>query len=318
MNDQLNGISEIRVFAPATVSNIGCGFDIFGFALDEPGDEVILRVTNRKGVRLVKITGDKGKLPTAVSKNTCTVALTTMMEKLNLEFGVEIELHKKMPLGSGLGSSAASAVAGIYALNSILKKPVTTHELLPFALEGERISSGKIVHADNVAPALFGGFILIRSNDPVDIISIPIPKDFYCTILHPHIEINTAYARSILPDTIKTQNAIKQWGNTAGLVAGLMKRDYDLVRRSITDNFAEPVRSKLIPGYDQIKEAVKMYDAFGFGISGSGPSLFALSRTKLDALKIGNIMKKVLFQSAKIEGDIYISGINLYGPKILG
>jgi homoserine kinase len=318
MNEQLNGINEIRVFAPATVSNVGCGFDIFGFALDEPGDEVILRIVKRKGIRLTKITGDKGKLSLSVNKNTCTVALSAMMEKLNLDFGVEVELNKKMPLGSGLGSSAASAVAGIFALNSILKKPVTTHELLPFALEGERISSGKVVHADNVAPALFGGFVLVRSNKPVDVISIPIPKDFYCTILHPHIEINTAYARRILPESIPTHDAIKQWGNTAGLVAGLMKRDYDLVRRSIDDYFAEPVRSKLIPGYNEIKEAVNMYNAFGFGISGSGPSLFALSRTKLDALKIGNIMKKVFLQSAKIESDIYISGINLYGPKILG
>jgi homoserine kinase len=318
MNEQLNGISEIRVFAPATVSNVGCGFDIFGFALDQPGDEVILRVAKRKGIRLVKITGDNGKLPLSISKNTCTVALSAMMEKLNLNFGIEVELHKKMPLGSGLGSSAASAVAGIFALNSILKKPVTTHELLPFALEGERISSGATVHADNVAPALFGGFVLVRSNNPVDIISIPIPKDFYCTVLHPFMEIKTDYARSILPKTIAVQDAIKQWGNTAGLVAGLMKRDYDLVRRSITDYFAEPVRSELIPGYKQIKEAVKMYDAFGFGISGSGPSLFALSRTKLDALKIGNIMKKVLYQTTKIESDIFIGGINLYGPKILG
>lgn len=320
MHSELNGITEIRVFSPATVSNVGSGFDIFGFALDEPGDEVILRISKQKGIRILKISGDNGLLPMDTARNTCTVALSSMMKKLNLNFGVEIEINKKMPFKSGLGSSAASAVAGVFALNTLLKNPVTLYELLPFALEGERISSGMSVHSDNVAPALFGGFVLVRSNDPVDIISIPLPKDFYCTILHPHIEIDTAHARLILPSSISLQDGIKQWANTAGLVAGLMKRDFALVKRSIEDNVAEPVRSKLIPGFEKVKEAVNYFNSFGFGISGSGPSMFALTRSKLDALKIGNIMKKSFAQAndGNIDSDIFISSINIYGPKILG
>lgn len=317
-NDCLNGIEEIRVFAPATVSNVGSGFDVFGFALDEPGDEVILKAVKRKGVRIKKITGDDKKLSKSPTKNTVSVALKAMIDYLELDFGVDIELHKKMPLCSGLGSSAASAVAGVFALNSMLKEPLSLHQLLPFALEGEKVSSGNSFHADNVAPALFGGFMLVRSKNPVDVISIPVPRDFYCTILYPHIEISTSYARSILPKTITLENAISQWGNTAGLVAGLMKRDYHLIQRSIEDYVAEPVRSKLIPGFSEIKQAISFYDSFGFGISGSGPSMFALSRTKLDAIKIGNVMKKVFYSHSKIESDIFVSGINLFGPKILG
>lgn len=307
---------KVKVFSPASVSNVGAGFDIFGFALHIPGDEVVLKIVEKPGIHITKITGDAHHLPRDAKKNTAAVSLKAMMDAIDVKFGVEMELHKKMPLGSGLGSSAASAVASVFALNALLKKPFTKYELLLFALEGEKIASGNSAHADNVAPCLYGGFTLVRGCSPPDVISIPTPKDLHCTVLHPHIEIKTEFARKILRSQIKLSDAVKQWGNAAALVAGLMKPDYDLIQRSIEDFIIEPIRGALIPNYFIIKETALKNGALGCSISGSGPSVFALSRSEKEAKLIGTEMKKVLTK-IKLKSDIFISKINHEGPKII-
>jgi len=307
---------KIKVFSPASVSNVGSGFDIFGFALYQPGDELTLHLVEKPGIHISKISGDGHHLPKDAKKNTAAVSLRAMMNALEPSFGVEIELHKKMPLGSGLGSSAASAVASVFALNSLLKKPFTKNELLLFALEGEKIASGSIAHADNVAPCLYGGFTLVRGCSPPIVTSIPVPDDIYCTVLHPHIEIKTEFARKILRSQIRLSDAVKQWGNAAALVAGLMKPDYDLIKSSIEDFIIEPIRGALIPNYFLLKETALKNNALGCSISGSGPSVFALSRSEKEAKLIGSEMKKVLTK-IKLKSDTFISKINFEGPKIL-
>ena len=306
---------QIHVYAPATVANVACGFDILGFAVDSPGDEVILRTKKEPGVSIAKITGDQGKLPLDPKKNTAGVAILSFLKRLKSNQGIEIELHKKMPLGSGLGSSAASAVAGAFAVNGLFGNPLKKEELLPFALEGERLACG-FAHADNAAPALFGGFVLIRSYSPLDVIKIPTPEKLFCTIVHPQIEIRTEYARKILKDEIPLKDAIIQWGNIAGLITGLMKSDYGLIERSMQDVIIEPVRSILIPKFKEIKNAALEAGALGCGISGSGPSIFALSISNKIAKAVGTAMQRN-FRSLEIESEIYISKINQQGPRIL-
>ena len=307
-------IREIKIYSPATVSNIGCGFDTMGFALDEPCEEIVLRTSGIQGIRVVNITGDNGEIPYDNDQNTATKALMAFIEKYPIDFGLEIEIHKKMGLGSGLGSSAASAVSAVYGLNYLLGNPFNNEKLLLFALEGEKVAS-KAIHADNVAPCLCGGFVLISSYDPINIIKLPIPKDLYCAIIHPQIEIKTSEARAILGDSIKLKDAITQWGNVGGLVAGIYKNDYDLIGRSIKDRVAEPHRSKLIPGYESIKESAYKAGAIGCNISGSGPAIFALAVTKATAEKVAEAMKAAC-DVVNVKNKIYISKINEHGTLI--
>ncbi|SFF01715.1 homoserine kinase [Thermoflexibacter ruber] len=307
---------QIKVFAPATVANVACGFDVLGFALNEPGDEVILQTTDSNEVTLSKITGDGGKLPLDVSKNTAAAVIKHYLAHIGSRQGIDIQLHKRMPLGSGLGSSAASAVAGLFAVNELLGSPLTRAELLPFAMEGERIASGA-AHADNVAPALLGGFVLVRSYNPLDIVSIPFPKDLVATVVHPQIEIRTEDARSILKKSILLKDAIQQWGNIGGLIAGLIQGDYDLIKRSLQDVIIEPVRSLLIPNFDKVKQAALESGALGCSISGSGPSIFALSNSLAIAGEIASAMRKEL-KVIGIDCDVYISPINNVGARVLG
>jgi homoserine kinase len=307
---------EIRIFAPASVTNVSCGFDIMGFAIDSPGDELILRLTDNKGIKISKITGDDGKLPSDLYKNTAGLSLLSLANHLNIKDGIEIEIHKKMKLGTGLGSSAASAVGSVYALNELLGKPLSKTELLPFALEGEKLTSGGTPHADNVSACLFGGFVVVRSVNPLDVVSIDIPDNLFCTIIYPHIEINTADTRRILKKQILLSDAVKQWGNIAGLVAGLMKNDYELIGRSLHDEIIEPVRSVLIPGFDDIKKESLKAGALGCSISGSGPSMFAFSSSRPAAEKVGKAMESVLDELG-VENSIFISRINKEGPKVL-
>ncbi len=306
---------SVTVFAPATVSNIGCGFDVMGFAIEKPGDNVTLRFKKEPGIIIKKIIGDNGKLPLDVKKNTAGVAVSSLANHLQLKEGIEIILNKKMPLGSGLGSSAASAVAGVFALNELAGTKLSKKELLPFALEGEKIASGSL-HADNVAPSLFGGFVLIRSYNPIDVIQIPTPDDLLCVVVHPHIELQTSIMRKMLNKNISLSDAITQWGNVGALVAGLMKTDYQLISRSIVDVVAEPVRSTFIPGYNKVKHASLSQGALGCSISGSGPSVFALTNSVPASKKIGAAMKKV-FNQLNIKCDVYISPVNKKGPQII-
>jgi homoserine kinase len=306
---------RIRVFAPATVANVGCGFDILGFAVDFPGDEVILKLQNKPEVTISKISGDDGKLPTNPEKNTVSISILSLLKYLKSDHGFEIELHKKMPLSSGLGSSAASAVAGVFAANELLGRPLQKEELLPFILEGEKIACGT-GHADNAAPALLGGLVLIRSYSPLDIIKISSPDNLYCTLIHPHILIRTEDARKMLKQQISLKDATTQMGNIAGLISGMINEDFELIRRSMEDVIVEPVRSILIPGFREIKNAAMIAGALGCSISGSGPSIFALSTSESTAKKVGKSMQTVL-QKLKINSDIYISKINHDGPRIL-
>ena len=309
-------MNYIKAFAPATVANVACGFDIFGFAIQEPGDIVEVRRRDQPGIVITDITGDDGRLPRAAEKNAVTVVMLHLLKHLGLsDLGCEVVLHKNMPLGSGMGSSAASAVAGVVAMNELLDCPLTRQELLRFAMEGERIASGS-AHADNVGPSLMGGFVVIRSYNPLDIFSIPVPEDLYCTLVHPDIEINTKDARYILRNEVSLKNTIAQMGNVAGLVAGLMKSDYDLISRSMVDVIIEPVRSILIPEFNEVKQAAISNGALGCSISGAGPSMFALSRGVETAKRVGQAMQQT-FRNAGIDANTHISGINQGGPVIL-
>ncbi|MBX2968173.1 MAG: homoserine kinase [Cyclobacteriaceae bacterium] len=305
----------IKAFAPATVANVSCGFDVFGFALHHPGDEVHVRLNDSGNVTITKITGDNNLLPHEAHLNTCGVAVQQFLQAVNLPYGAEINLHKKLPLGSGMGSSAASAVAALVAINHATGNKLSKKELLPFAMEAERIACGS-AHADNVAPALLGGFVLIRDKETLDIINIPAPPELMAVVIHPHIEIKTSDARQALRKTLSLGDAVKQWGNTAGLVAGLMKEDYELIGRSLEDVVAEPVRAIFIPGYYNVKQVALQAGALGCGISGSGPSVFAYCRGEANAHAVASAMQAA-FQEIHLKADSYISSINSDGARVL-
>ena len=306
---------KIKVFAPAAVADVARGYDVLGFAIDSPGDEVVVELKDEPGIEIVEITGDGGKLPTDTASNTAGVAMQQLIRKTPYEGGAKVWLHKKMPLGSGLGSSAASAAAGAFAMNELLGKPFTAAELVPFAMEGERLACGA-AHADNVAPALMGGFVLIRSYAPLDIIPIDTPANLYCTVIHPQIEVATKDARQILKKDIPLTDAVTQWGNVAGLIAGLYRQDYGLISRSLQDVVIEPVRSLLIPSFCEIKAAALKAGALGCGISGSGPSIFSLCQHKDTALEIAQIQAKI-FADMGVTSETYTSVINQNGPVVI-
>ncbi|MFN4085968.1 MAG: homoserine kinase [Spirosomataceae bacterium] len=308
-------MDSLRLFAPATVANVACGFDIFGLAVDNPGDEVVLRRRADDRIVITEITGDQGKLPLDPEKNTVSLPILRYLEHLNIQAGFDIALHKKMPLGSGLGSSSASSVAGVYAVNQLLGNPLPTQDLLPFAMEGERVACGS-AHADNVAPALLGGFVVVRSYNPLDIFRVPTPPDLYVTLLHPDIEVNTKDARFILRQEISLKKGIAQMGNVAGLIAGLIQADYDLIGRSMIDYLIEPVRSILIPHFFEVKAAALEAGALGCSISGAGPSLFAFSKGEETAHRVAKAMQAV-YGPTSIAATPYVSAVNTQGPRIL-
>lgn len=234
---------RIRVYAPATVANVACGFDILGFAIEKPGDELIMEITAEKGVVIVDIEGDGGVLPRDAKKNSATVAIQDYLNYINADFGCKIWLKKMMPSGSGLGSSAASAVAGVYAINMLCKEQLTKNEMLPFLINAEKAACDAAI-ADNVAASLFGGFILVRSYEPLDIIKIPVPEELWCVVINPDVIVLTKEAREILPKEIPLTHALRQSANVGGLMIGLLRGDYDLIGRSLIDYIAEPHRSK--------------------------------------------------------------------------
>ena len=306
--------SGIKVFAPASIGNVGVGFDVLGLCLEKPGDEIIIRPSNKKGVTISKITGGKG-LPYETSKNTAGVAAQAVLDHLKTDIGVALEIRKKMPSGSGLGSSAASAVAGAFAVNEFLRRPLSKRELLPFAMQGEQIAS-KAYHADNVAPSLLGGMILIRNNPTLDIHRIYTPKGLYVTLIYPHIEILTAHARSILKDTVPLKTAIQQSANLSGFILGMINGDFELIGRSLEDVMIEPQRAALIPGFYEVKKAAIDAGAMGCTISGAGPTIFAMSQNNLEAEAIRVAMKAV-FDKLKIKSTTYVSTVNNTGAKVM-
>jgi homoserine kinase len=303
------------VFAPATVANVASGFDVLGFALEHPGDAVTVRRAGGRGVVVTSITGDGGRLPHDPAKNTAAVAARAFLETIGAPFGLEIAVEKRMPLASGLGSSAASAVASVHAANLLAGSPLAQRDLLPFTLLAEKAACGS-AHADNTAPSLLGGFVLIRSYEPLDVLRLPVPAGLACAVVHPHTEVKTEDARRILKKEIRLSDAIRQWGNLAALVASLYEGDLALLGRSLQDVIAEPVRSLLIPGFPAVKHAALAAGALGCSISGSGPSVFALCASADVAERAGAGMVEA-FRAAGLASDLFLSAVNTTGPVVL-
>ena len=309
-------VREVRVYAPATVANVACGYDVLGFAIAEPGDEIVVRHSDKPGLRITRITGDAGRLPRDIEHNTAGVAAADLLRHLGMsDRGIEMEVHKKMPSGSGLGSSAASAVAGAFAVNHLIGEPMTKKQLLPFAMAGESSADGAW-HADNVAPCLLGGIVFIRSNEELDIAELPVPENLWAAVVHPELEILTKVAREILPREIPLANATQQIGNLGGLLCGLIQRDYGLISRSIHDVIAEPRRQKLIPDFYKAKRAAMAHGALGFSISGAGPSVFALCEGEDTARSVAEAVSKV-FSDLPLENQIHVSRINPQGVHVI-
>ena len=267
--------NSIKIFSPATVANVSCGFDALGLALDGKGDEMIFTKRSDSQLVITKIEG--ANLPYNIDENLVGTVIKAMLKKRQVTFGLDIEIYKGFKPGSGLGSSAASAAGTAFAVNELLGRPFTNTELVQFAMMGEEAACGSPI-ADNVSAALFGGFVLIRSYEPLEIVSLPVPDDLYITALHPQIEIKTEDARNVLPQNIPLKSAITQWSNVGGLICGLYTNNYDLISRSLQDVIVEPVRKKLIPHFDSVKEDALKSGALGAGISGAGPTIFAISK----------------------------------------
>ncbi|MEM9081435.1 MAG: homoserine kinase [Verrucomicrobiota bacterium] len=304
----------VTVFAPATVANVACGYDVLGFAIDGPGDFIKASFADKPGLRITHITGDDGKLPIDPEKNTATVAALDLLHHLGKTgLGIELEIHKRMPFSSGLGSSAASAVAGAFAVNALLGEPLSKKQLLPFAVTGEAAASGS-KHADNVAPCLFGGIIFIRDNATLDFIELPVPDQLHAAVIYPEIEIPTKTAREILPTDFPLKNLTTQIGNLGALLSGLYTADYQLIGRSLHDHIAEPHRQKLIPEFYPAKQAALAAGALGFSISGAGPSVFTLSQGPATAQKSAEAISRI-FSNIPLKNSTYLSPICPQGVR---
>jgi len=305
---------KIRIFAPATIANVGPGFDLLGLAIDTPGDIIEMEAIDGDSHEIVNDT--ENKLPVDPMLNVSTVAIDALCEHLGESQKFMIRFVEKIPPGSGIGSSAASSAGAVFGANLLLGSPMEPAGLIPFAMKGEEAACGT-AHADNVAPALLGGFTLVHSYDPLDIIEIQAPDNLFCTVVHPDISIATSDSRRILKKNVSMQTAIRQSGNLAGLITGLLRSDFKLIGSSLHDFIAEPERAFLIPGYDQIKQAALDAGALGAGISGSGPSIFALSNQKELAGKAGKEMAKV-FSELRIKCAVFVSAVNRTGVSLMG
>lgn len=304
--------SRVKVSSPASIANLVCGFDILGLALNSPDDLMYVQWSDEPGIRIKH--KDEYNLPTIPEQNVAGASLLALMQELNHPAGFDITIDKRIKPGSGLGSSAASAAGVVVAVNHILGGIFTNEDLVRFAMAGEKVASG-VKHADNIAPCIYGGVTLIRSIFPLDIIPLSSPP-MYVTVVHPQIEVKTSDARQILRKEVLLKDAIRQWGNIAGLVTGLLKNDYDLISRSLEDVIIEPVRSILIPGFDKVKTKSKEAGAMGGGISGSGPSIFMLSKEETTALEVENVMKKI-FNKIGIAYNTHVTTINQHGVKLI-
>ena len=314
----------IAAFAPATVSNVGCGFDVLGFALDAPGDVVSARAIDRHGVEILGIEGDAGRLPRDPAKNTASAAAVALLARLGTRQGVGLTIHKGMPLASGIGSSGASAVAAVVAVNELLGRPAPLDVLLTCAMEGEVAGCGA-AHPDNVAPALYGGFLLARpstprsagSDSPPDLVPLPVPAGLSCALLHPHVEVKTSDARAILGDTVALRDAVRQWANVGALVAGLFSNDLALVSRALEDHVAEPKRAPLVDGIHAVKDAAAAAGALGCSLSGAGPSMFALCASRASAETAGAAMRDAYRAATGREADLWVSPVGARGARIV-
>lgn len=305
-------MKSVKVNSSATVANIVCGFDILGFALDCPCDELTVEISEEPGVQIINL--DDFDLPAEAEKNVSGAALLALLEEATDIKGLKLTSKKNIMPGSGIGSSAASAAGVVVAANHLLGNRFTKQDLVRFAMNGEKVACG-VKHADNIAPCIYGGVTLIRSVFPLDIISIDAPP-LHVTVVHPQIEVRTSDARQILKQQVLLKDAIRQWGNIAGLVAGFITHDYDLIGRSLEDVIIEPVRSILIPGFDDIKKASKEAGALGGGISGSGPSIFMLSKDAPTAVAVEAAMKNI-YDKMGVAYHTHVTTINKEGVKIV-
>ncbi|WP_299361495.1 homoserine kinase [Winogradskyella sp.] len=306
-------MNQIKVFAPATVANVSCGYDAMGFALSELGDDMVFTKTDTKTVSIIEIHG--ANLPFEADKNVVGVVAKLMLKDSNADFGLDIKIYKNFMPGSGLGSSAASAAGTAYAVNQLLSSKYNNLQLTKFAMQGEVAACGSAI-ADNVAACIYGGFILVRSYDPLDIVSIPTPSELVATIIHPQIEIKTEDARKVVPETISLKTAIAQWANVGGLISGLYASDFDLIGNSLIDYVAEPKRKLLIPHFNEVKKAALNAGALGIGISGSGPSIFALNKGMFAAKQVAEAMDGV-YDASGIAYNIYVSRISKKGVHVI-
>jgi homoserine kinase len=306
---------KITVYAPASISNLGSGFDVLGLAIDVPGDFVTAERKSEPGIEFLLDSSDS-ELPVNPQENVAFHVASVMLEDIKPDFGVRLTLHKRMPVGSGLGSSAASSVAAVYAVNGLLSRPMKKEKLLCYALEGERKSTG-ITHADNVSPSLFGGACLVRSYNPLDVVSIPVRNSIVWVAVHPKCIVKTRDARSILPETLPLTTAVSQWGNVGGMSIALMTGDARLAGKCAEDAVAEPVRSHLVPGFTEVKKAALKAGAFGCTLSGSGPAMFAIASSKAAGRRVGRAMLDAFRKNAGVTCDVYISRINMRGAVIV-
>ena len=307
-------MNKIKIKSPATIANLSCGFDVLGLCLENPYDEIEIKKTSEKKITLNILDSPFSNIPSNPSKNTGGVPAELILKKMNLDFGFNIAIKKGIPLCGGLGSSAATASGVVYAINMLLNEPLSLKEMLSYALEGERVSVSK-PHADNIAPCLLGGLCLVRDTNTLDIIDIPISQ-YTIALIHPDIKISTEDARNILPHNIKLTTAITQWGNLGGLIMGFSTNNTDLIKKSMHDAIIEPIRSKLIKGFKSIKDNALDFGAIGFGISGSGPTMFALCESPDIAKRICLFSNK-FYNSLNIQCNTYISKINQNGPLII-
>ena len=305
-------MKKIKISAPATVANLVCGFDILGMALNDPNDIMEVSLLDEPEIRIKH--ADNYDLPVEPAKNVAGAALLALLEACDDKIGFEVVINKSIKPGSGLGSSAASSAGAVVAANHLLGNIFSKVDLVRFAMNGEKVASG-VKHADNLAPCIYGGVTLIRAILPLDIIPLSAPP-LHVTVVHPQIEVKTSDARQILRKEVQLKNAIMQWGNIAGLVTGFLKSDYALIGRSLEDVIIEPVRSILIPGFDEVKMNSKEAGALGGGISGSGPSIFMLSQEEKTAREVEKIMKNV-FQNIGVEYKTYVTSINYEGVRII-
>jgi homoserine kinase len=307
----------IAAFAPATVSNVAAGFDVLGFALVQPGDVVLASLTEGDGATITDIQGDDGRLPRDAGRNTASAAANALLVALGTRQGVALAVHKGLPLASGVGSSGASAVAAVVAVNELLGRPASLDLLLRCAMAGEQAGCGA-VHPDNVAPALYGGFVLARSADPPDIVRLPVPAGLACAVLHPAMEVHTGTARALLGDTVPLKDAVRQWANLGALVSALHTGDLALLGRSLEDHVAEPKRAGLVPGFHAVKAAALAGGALGCSLSGSGPSMFALARSLDEATAAGRAMAAAwAATSSGIPADLWVSPVGTSGARVI-
>ena len=306
-------MNYLKIFAPATVANVSCGFDSMGFAVDAIGDEMTFTKTAEKGVKITKITG--ADLTYNINENAASAVVKKILEDAKANFGIALTIHKGFSPGSGLGSSAASAAGAAFGVNQFLETKYSELELTKFAMFGEKVACGSAI-ADNVAAAIYGGFILVRSYEPLEIVKIPVPEELRVVAIHPQIAIKTKDARAVLPKEIPLKDAVTQWANVGGLISGLYTKDYQLIRNSLIDVVAEPARKSLIPFFDDVKNAALKAGALGAGISGSGPTIFALCKGDESAKKVYNSINET-YKKTEINFELFISKVNAEGMKIL-